>query len=172
MSKKTTLNTVQKESILSKYGGEEHLSAPPKELLMGAQTEEYTEYSQSGQVIVGREKIAVRSIYEEDKFPMNHTAIWGSFWKDGEWGYKCCHSAIRNSYCAGEAGKAALKASEDLLKNPRVVERKVVEEKIDKGKSKAEEVNMEQLKGGVTEKEMEEYHRNKSSYDDPMKNYL
>jgi pre-mRNA-processing factor SLU7 len=172
MSTKTTLNTVQKESILSKYGGEEHLSAPPKELLMGAQTEEYTEYSRSGQVILGREREIARSIYVEDVYPMNHTAIWGSWWKEGVWGYACCHSGIRNSYCAGEAGKAALKSSEDALKNPPVAVLKKEAVAEDKGNGQDAEENIEQMKGGVTEAEMEEYHRNKSSFNDPMKNYL
>jgi pre-mRNA-processing factor SLU7 len=101
---------------------------------------------------------------------MNHLGIWGSWWRDGEWGYKCCQSEIRNSYCAGEAGKAALKASEDAIRNPRVVEKRV-EKLVEKGKIE-EKGSLEQVKGGVTEAEMEEYHRSKGSYDDPMKNYL
>ena len=31
--------------------------------------------------------------------------IWGSYWKEGKWGYKCCHSFVKYSYCTGEAGK-------------------------------------------------------------------
>ena len=66
-NKKNTLSTVQKESILHKYGGEEYLNAPPKELLL-AQTENYVEYSQSGRVIKGQEKAKVKSVYEEDVY--------------------------------------------------------------------------------------------------------
>jgi len=32
--------------------------------------------------------------------------VWGSYWQEGSWGYACCHSFVRNSYCTGEAGKA------------------------------------------------------------------
>lgn len=54
------------------YGGEEHLSAPPKELLL-AQTEQYVEYSRSGAVIKGQERARVKSRYEEDVYINNHT---------------------------------------------------------------------------------------------------
>ena len=33
-------------------------------------------------------------------------SVWGSYWQEGKWGYACCHSFIRNSYCTGDAGKA------------------------------------------------------------------
>ena len=32
-------------------------------------------------------------------------SVWGSYWQEGKWGYACCHSFIRNSYCTGDAGK-------------------------------------------------------------------
>ncbi|KAI5631490.1 pre-mRNA splicing prp18-interacting factor domain-containing protein [Phthorimaea operculella] len=85
--KKDQFKTQVKQSVLEKYGGEEHLKAPPKELLL-AQTEV--------------------SKYEEDVMINNHTSVWGSFWKDGQWGYKCCHSFIKMSYCVGEAGKSVV----------------------------------------------------------------
>lgn len=69
----------------------------------------------------------------EDELVNNHTTVWGSHWRDGRWGYKCCHSFVKvshdsllrrcgdvqsvqsdrarllqMSYCVGEAGKAAL----------------------------------------------------------------
>lgn len=54
-----------KTSILDKYGGEEYLQSAPKELLQG-QTEDYVEYSRSGQVVKGRERVKARSKYPED----------------------------------------------------------------------------------------------------------
>lgn len=72
---------------------------------MLAQTEDYVEYSRSGKIIKGQEKEIIRSKYEEDVLINNHTSVWGSFWKGGQWGYKCCYSFIKNSYCLGEAGK-------------------------------------------------------------------
>uniref|UniRef100_A0A1B0DLD2 Pre-mRNA-splicing factor SLU7 n=1 Tax=Phlebotomus papatasi TaxID=29031 RepID=A0A1B0DLD2_PHLPP len=104
--KKDQFKSQVKDTILDKYGGEEHLQVPPKALLL-AQTEEYVEYSRSGKVIKGQEKQIVRSRYEEDVLINNHTAVWGSYWNLGQWGYKCCHSFIKNSYCLGESGKAS-----------------------------------------------------------------
>ena len=77
---------------------------PPKALLL-AQTEHYIEYSRTGKIIKGAEKPIVRSRFEEDVYPSNHQSVWGSYWKDGQWGFSCCHSTIKNSYCTGERGK-------------------------------------------------------------------
>uniref|UniRef100_H2LLL8 Pre-mRNA-splicing factor SLU7 n=2 Tax=Oryzias latipes TaxID=8090 RepID=H2LLL8_ORYLA len=101
--KKEDFKEEQRESILEKYGGQEHLDAPPRELLL-AQTEDYVEYSRHGAVLKGLEKAVARSKYEEDVLINNHTCIWGSYWKDGFWGYKCCHSMIKQSYCTGDTG--------------------------------------------------------------------
>ncbi|XP_061691988.1 pre-mRNA-splicing factor SLU7 isoform X2 [Syngnathoides biaculeatus] len=101
--KKEDFKEQQRESILEKYGGQEHLDAPPRELLL-AQTEDYVEYSRHGAVLKGLEKAVARSKYEEDVLINNHTCIWGSYWKDGFWGYKCCHSMVKQSYCTGETG--------------------------------------------------------------------
>ncbi|XP_006782101.1 pre-mRNA-splicing factor SLU7 [Neolamprologus brichardi] len=101
--KKEDFKEEQRESILEKYGGQEHLDAPPRELLL-AQTEDYVEYSRHGAVLKGLEKAVARSKYEEDVLINNHTCIWGSYWKDGFWGYKCCHSMVKQSYCTGSAG--------------------------------------------------------------------
>lgn len=102
--KRDEIKSEVKNSVLERYGGEEHLEAPPKALLL-AQTEEYIEYSRYGKVIKGQEKPIIRSRYEEDVYLNNHTTVWGSYWKNGRWGFKCCHSFIKNSYCVGEAGK-------------------------------------------------------------------
>ncbi|KAJ3103819.1 mRNA splicing protein [Phlyctochytrium planicorne] len=108
--KKEAVTETQKGSILQKYGGDEYLKAPPKELLL-AQTEAYVEYSQTGKVIKGQEKMKTKSKYEEDVYLLNHTSIWGSFWKDGRWGFACCHSFSKQSYCTGQAGIDAEKTS-------------------------------------------------------------
>ncbi|KDR75213.1 hypothetical protein GALMADRAFT_249188 [Galerina marginata CBS 339.88] len=110
--KKEELKDTTKTSILAKYGGAEYLDSAPRELRQG-QTENYVEYSRSGQVIKGREKAKARSKYPEDIYINNHTAVWGS-WYDtstGSWGYVCCHSSVHLSYCAGQAGIEATKAS-------------------------------------------------------------
>ncbi|KAF9051163.1 hypothetical protein BDZ89DRAFT_1126129 [Hymenopellis radicata] len=110
--RKEELKDSSKVSILAKYGGEEYLETAPAELRHG-QTENYVEYSRTGQVIKGRERVKVRSKYPEDVMVNNHTAVWGS-WYDagtGTWGYACCHSIIHVSYCSGKAGIDAAQAS-------------------------------------------------------------
>lgn len=105
-TKKENFKEKQKSSILDKYGGAEHLEAPPRELLL-AQTEDYVEYSKHGSLIKGQEKAKVKSRYEEDVYINNHTSVWGSYWHEGKWGYSCCHSMVKMSYCVGEAGRSA-----------------------------------------------------------------
>ncbi|CAH1760145.1 3760_t:CDS:2 [Entrophospora sp. SA101] len=65
LQKKEKLKDSSKESILAKYGGEEHLDTPPKELLL-AQSETYVEYSRTGRIIKGQERAKAKSRYEED----------------------------------------------------------------------------------------------------------
>jgi pre-mRNA-processing factor SLU7 len=65
IKKKEYLKDTSKDSILATYGGEEYLEKLPKELL-GGQTEEYAEYSQTGQILKGRERVKTRSKYAED----------------------------------------------------------------------------------------------------------
>lgn len=64
-TKKENLKEVTKESILEKYGGEQYLERAPKEIMDG-QTENYVEYSRTGQVIKGKERAKARSKYPED----------------------------------------------------------------------------------------------------------
>ncbi|CAG9562351.1 unnamed protein product [Danaus chrysippus] len=106
-AKKEQFKTQVKQSVLDKYGGEEHLKAPPKELLL-AQSEVFLRYNRDGTLASDVEKQLAKSKYEEDVLINNHTSVWGSYWRDGQWGYKCCHSFIKMSYCVGEAGKSVV----------------------------------------------------------------
>lgn len=63
-----------------------------------------------------KEKALPKSKYEEDVYINNHTSVWGSWWKDHQWGYKCCKQTMRNSYCTGAAGIEAAEAIADLMK--------------------------------------------------------
>ena len=96
----------KKNNILAKYGGEEHLMKPPRELLLGA-NENYVEYSADGRVIKGQVEAIPKSKYEEDVYLNNHTSIWGSYYDQIEmkWGYECCWQCVKNSYCVGDALK-------------------------------------------------------------------
>lgn len=100
------------DGIIERYGGEEHLEAPPKSLLL-AQTEHYVEYSRCGEIIKGQDRQIIRSKYDEDIYLNNHTSVWGSYWQNGQWGYQCCYSFIKNSYCTGETGRKAVETIGD-----------------------------------------------------------
>lgn len=114
--RKAALEKEKSRKILDKYGGQEHLAAPPKELLL-AQSESYVEYSRDGRVVKGLERAPVRSKYVEDVYENNHTNVWGSWFDRSEmaWGYACCYSKVRKSYCTGEEGKRALEASKTVV---------------------------------------------------------
>ncbi|XP_047531153.1 pre-mRNA-splicing factor Slu7 isoform X1 [Vanessa atalanta] len=133
--KRDQFKTQVKQSVLDKYGGEEHLHAPPRELLL-AQSEVFVRYNRDGSRAANAEKQLAKSKYEEDVMINNHTSVWGSFWKDGQWGFKCCHSFIKMSYCVGEAGKSMVlevpDTSKEILQN---VEKEEVTEKSEKASS-------------------------------------
>ena len=121
----TEIKDQVKESIVEKYGGTEHLNTLPKELIF-AQTESYVEYSRQGKIVKGIEKVPVKSIYEEDVYVNNHTSVWGSYWIDGSWGYKCCHSLIKNSYCTGTEGiEAVQRTDQEMIEHMTVSSSKV-----------------------------------------------
>lgn len=113
--KKEKLRDTTKSSILDRYGGAQHFDSVPKELLSG-QTENYVEYSRTGKVVKGQERAKAKSRFEEDVLEKNHTQVWGSWYdlSSGQWGYKCCHSTLPNSYCTGQAGIDASKASSTI----------------------------------------------------------
>ncbi|CAL7937975.1 unnamed protein product [Xylocopa violacea] len=128
--KRDELKDKARGSIINRYGGEEHLDALPASLLL-AQTEQYIEYSRYGKIIKGQDRTKIRSKYEEDVYPNNHTSVYGSYWNAGKWGYKCCHSFVKNSYCTGIAGKKAAEAA--VAETKRIIneEEKFDEEKAD-----------------------------------------
>ena len=74
------------------------------------------EYDRAGRVVKGAEKMVAKSRYDEDVLEQNHKAVWGSFWQSGQWGYACCRSFQKNSYCTGIRGIEAAEASADLMK--------------------------------------------------------
>ncbi|KIV97863.1 hypothetical protein PV10_01566 [Exophiala mesophila] len=124
-----------RKALLDKYGGSEHLllssstsspsssstnpnsiphrKPPPKVV----SSDRYVEYDESGRVKPRAGEAArpkARSKYPEDIMTNNHTSVWGSWWRDFTWGYKCCHSTVKNSYCTGEEGKRAWEETEKL----------------------------------------------------------
>jgi len=153
VEKKEKLENKAKNEILETYGGQEYLdAAPPRELIF-AQTENYVEYSRSGRVIKGAEETVVRSKYPEDIHPGNHTSIWGSFWHEGQWGYKCCYSFVKQSYCTGATGRENFESvlaesaktaqakdpAKDTAESPTEKKHKKKKKKKDKKKEEGEE---------------------------------
>ena len=71
----------------------------------------------------GTERATAKSRYEEDVLEQNHKAVWGSFWSGGRWGYACCRSLQKGSYCTGAKGiEAARDATELMRENLRARE--------------------------------------------------
>eukprot|EP00903_Cladosiphon_okamuranus_P019680 g18086.t1 len=139
--KKTTLKEEQKQRILDKYGGSEHLDVPDARLLVG-QTESYVEYDRTGRVVKGAPKAVAKSKYEENVFPSNHTSVWGSYFdkRSMRWGFSCCHSLTYKSYCTGEAGKVANDEANSVLNVDLAGERKMLEARKEGEASKVPEM--------------------------------
>ncbi|KAM0966636.1 hypothetical protein ACFX2J_022177 [Malus domestica] len=116
-----------KDAIMEKYGNAATEEQLLKELLLG-QSENQVEYDRAGRVVRGMETSLPKSKYEEDVYINNHTSVWGSWWKDHQWGYKCCKQTIRNSYCTGVAGVEAAVAAADLM-NANIARKVASEEK-------------------------------------------
>jgi pre-mRNA-processing factor SLU7 len=196
--------SAERSGVLDKYGGAEYLAAPPKELLQS--TEQFIVYTKLGEVINGAEAPATKSRYAEDgKCPLkitllisvyvnNHTSVYGSWFRDGRWGYVCCHQFYKNSYCTGATGVEAdltaarlAKGEIDDMPPPSLPKKqepiKVNGEQIRdaiKGQTKRkrpEDVNFQLDKRTMTaaenammsEEEYEDYRRNKMARsDDPL----
>ncbi|CAJ1976433.1 unnamed protein product [Sphenostylis stenocarpa] len=122
---KEKLKSQPRKAIMEKYGNAAAQEELSKELLLG-QTERQTEYDRAGRIINGLETSLPNSKYEEDVYINNHTSVWGSRWKDHQWGYKCCKQTIRNSYCTGTAGIEGAEAVANLMKTN--IERKAASE--------------------------------------------
>lgn len=107
----TARREAERKTLLERYGGAEYLEPRPPPVL--EEEERYVEYTPEGQV-KGREKVVSRSKYREDVLVGNHKAVWGSWWRAGRWGYACCRSHTKNSYCTGEEGIRAAEVAEGM----------------------------------------------------------
>ncbi|KAG1663163.1 hypothetical protein FOA52_006060 [Chlamydomonas sp. UWO 241] len=111
----------QKKEVLSKQGAKDVAQKygdagekMPDDVAQLLSTERYVEYDRNGRVVKGQET-KIRSRYEEDVCVNNHTAVWGSWWSDGTWGYACCHQSVKNSYCTGAKGAQATAEVHDAM---------------------------------------------------------
>lgn len=169
----------REKELLEKYGGGDQKNLPSALRNMAVtESERFVEYDEAG-LIKGAPKQAAKSKYAEDIFISNHTSVWGSWWSNFIWGYACCHSSMKNSYCTGADGIAAWEAAEkhrtgaNLLEDgaDEPPEEEVPEEKAGKDET-AKKRTREEMLGGITDAEMDEYRRKKTVANDPMAKLL
>ena len=154
--KKEKLNDKTKNSILEKYGNAAAAEPAPEGLLLG-QTEHYMEFDRAGRVIKGAEKVLAKSRYEEDVLEQNHKCVWGSFWQAGQWGYACCRSFQKNSYCTGIKGIEAAEAGADLMRENL----KAREAAMEAEKKRREEEEAAEAAAGIKKKKENPFEKKK-----------
>jgi pre-mRNA-processing factor SLU7 len=175
-----------KKMLEEKYGGEQ-TSVPARLRDTGVtESETYIEYDESG-AIKGAPKAVVKSKYTEDVFINNHTTVWGSWWSNFKWGYDCCHSLVKNSYCTGDEGKRAFEEA-DSLRNGGVLDNSGLKKEIEWPSSEyygkrvddaelratlpAKKRTLDEMKDSISEEDMEEYRRKRTAANDPMAGLL
>lgn len=171
----------QRKQLLEKYGGEEHLKPAPLREAAVIENERYVEYDETG-AIKGAPKRATKSKYAEDVLINNHTSVWGSWWSNFQWGYACCHSTVKNSYCTGEEGKKAIEEASNMMlleeppEEPEPEANGTAEEEANeetkKGESETRKRDLRAMHLGVDEEELESYKRSRLAKEDPMAAYL
>ncbi|MCJ1385709.1 mRNA splicing protein [Xylographa soralifera] len=173
--------------LLEKYGGEQHFQPTRLRNVAIIENEQYVEYDASG-AIKGASTIMTRSKYTEDIHINNHTSVWGSWWKDFHWGYACCHSTIKNSYCAGDEGRKAYEEADQIrmggdleamdiahaiqpvAKEIEYVPPNGMNDAVGKDNiaNATKKRSLAETKNGVTDEELETYKRSRLVADDPM----
>ena len=184
----------QKKLLLEKYGEQSAHTQKDDEALRVQESARFVEYDEKG-LLKGASKIKAKSQYPEDVLINNHTSVWGSWWKNFQWGYKCCHSIVKNSYCTGEEGIRAAEeaermasienghdAPEEEAENAEEVPKQIAwKEEADKEEhvpngvkadAKAKKRTLQEMRDGVGEQELEDYRRKKVSANDPMLHHL
>ncbi|KAK1045264.1 mRNA splicing protein [Friedmanniomyces endolithicus] len=186
----------RKKELADKYGAQDAVVKKPGGVVAES-SERYVEYDERGRIKGAEKERKEKSMYAEDVLVNNHTSVWGSWWEKFQWGYACCHSTVKNSFCTGEEGRRAAEEAElfskgllllpaaeedgDAIKEvPRTmeVEEDPPEEKTahapnapdrpEKQEMDESRRRMEELKAGVTEEEMERYRKEKTNKSDPM----
>lgn len=171
----------REKQLLEKYGGGDQKDMPAAlRNLAVTESERFVEYDEAG-LIKGAPRVEAKSKYAEDVLINNHTSVWGSWWSDFKWGFACCHSFLKNSYCTGDAGKAAFEAAERQRTGADLVEgeahqeepdQRVMAEDKEPGEAPAKKRTREEMMNGVSETEMEDYRRKRTAANDPMAKFL
>jgi pre-mRNA-processing factor SLU7 len=191
----------QKKALTEKYGSQDVLTKKKAGLVGVGVTsnERYVEYDERGR-IKGQVQTKEKSMYPEDVFINNHTSVWGSWWKEFQWGYACCHSVVKNSFCTGEEGRHAIEEADQFSRGltlptsadsgnvepvggdaARREEEAEAREKLvpNGGLDRADQSSQDEarrrvaeLTSGVSEEEMEKWRREKTNANDPMAKLL
>ncbi|KAJ4358508.1 mRNA splicing protein [Didymosphaeria variabile] len=181
----------KQKALLDKYGGQEKFNDDTLRRAGVTENERFVEYDERG-LIKGAPKVKAKSKYPEDVYINNHTSVWGSWWASFQWGYACCHSTVKNSYCTGSAGKEAFEAAErmrlgtgvqevdEVPKAVAQIEDEALEKHVPNATDRDDKTirddkrkrTLEEMRDGVTEAEMEEYRRKRQMAADPMAKYL
>lgn len=112
--KNLLLQSKSTKEAISKYGGEEYLATPSDNVALLAQSEVYVTFTHDGRAVPAKPKMLAKSKYEEDAFENGHYAIYGSYYKDGKWGYACCKSLDKQAKCT-----ETIQSSNHSKKRPR-----------------------------------------------------
>ena len=179
----------KKKALAEKYGTQEKFTDDTLRKAAVTENERYVEYDERGG-IKGAPKVKAKSKYPEDVLLNNHTSVWGSWWSNFQWGFACCHSTVKNSYCTGEAGKEAFELADrmrtgaDLEEVPKEIawkEAEALEGHVPNAPDQAQKAKadaasrkraLDEMTGQVNEEEMEEYRRKRTMAADPMAAYL
>jgi pre-mRNA-processing factor SLU7 len=173
-----------KKMLLEKYGGDLNPAASKLRDAAVIESEKYIEYDESG-AVKGAPKASSKSKYPEDVFINNHTSVWGSWWSDFRWGYACCHSLVKNSFCTGELGRKAFEEADRLRQGGVYADEESIHGIEGHPSTEAEMVNVdhvsplivkkrtvEEMTMGVSEEDMEVYKKKRANANDPMAAYL
>ncbi|RDW86203.1 mRNA splicing protein SLU7 [Aspergillus mulundensis] len=173
----------QRKALLEKYGGEQHLQQTPLRETMVIENERFVEYDETG-AIKGAPKKATKSKYPEDILTNNHKSVWGSWWHNFQWGYACCFSTVKNSYCTGEGGKRAFEETGNMLLLPEDEPEQPLPEADEtatahdsqstesKQQRDSKKRTLLEVQSGITEDEFETYKRSRLAADDPMAAFI
>ncbi|KAJ6031499.1 hypothetical protein N7540_002231 [Penicillium herquei] len=168
-----------RKALLDKYGGGEHMDKTPLRDTMVVENERFVEYDESG-AIKGAPKKATKSKYAEDVMVNNHTSVFGSWWFEFKWGYACCCSTVKNSYCTGDDGKKAFQEegkmllldAEEAPDHSEPEPEPTSDRKDQSAQSNVKKRTLEELQSGITEEELDTYKRSRMAAQDPMANYV
>ena len=186
-----------RKMLLKKYGGEQHLQSVPSGDAGVTESERYVEYDESG-AVRGAPRAAAISRYPEDVYINNHASVWGSWWKDFHWGYACCHSTVKNSYCTGAAGRKAVEEADQIRASGELIQddptggdamitiipeasvasadfKKILEmnsRKEEQLSSLPRKRVLVEIKEDIDKQELEVYKRSRAAADDPMAKHL